>query len=189
MVIGYRNLLILMLAGISLTSCKEEESKPFANPTQINAYFPVSDFLDEKIKESAGVGVTKTIQFNEESEEVRIQPDQETWRKELDFFFQADINKAALATAYSTREEEGLLVHSLKPGEKGTIKEIRVQKNGEQVELIRVETVNDNLFYHSEMSGEIGLDAQENLASYRLSGSQKVWFMAPTQLMVKANLE
>ncbi|MDN3687993.1 hypothetical protein [Cyclobacterium jeungdonense] len=189
MISGYRNSLILMVAGLLLISCKKEESKPFANPTQIDAYFPVSDFLEEKIKKIEGVTVTKIIQFNEESEEVRFKPDQEAWRKELDFFFQADINKAAFATAYSTTEEEGLLVHRLKPGEKGTIKEIRVQKKGELVESIHIITVNDNLFYHSEVSGKIGLDAQEDLATYRLSGNQKVWFMAPTLLKVNAEIE
>lgn len=179
----------MMLAGLLSTSCKNEESKPFANPTQIDTYFPVSDFLEEKIEKCEGVAVTKIIQFNEESEEVRFQPDRQAWRKELDFFFQADINKAAFATAYTTTEEEGVLVHSLKPGEKGSVKEIRVRKKGEQVESIRIITLNDNLFYHSEVSGEIGLDAQENLATYQLSGNQKVWFMAPTLLKVNAEIE
>ncbi|WP_162340962.1 hypothetical protein [Cyclobacterium salsum] len=189
MITGYRNSLLLMLAGILLISCKEEESRPFANPTQIDTYFPVSDFLEEKIKKSEGVAVSKVIQFNEESEEVRFQPDQEAWRKELDFFFQADINKAAFATAYSTKEEEGLLVHRLKPGEKGTIKEIRVQKRRDRVVSIRVETLNDNLFYHSEVSGEIRLDAEENLTGYQLLGNQKVWFISPTRLRVTAEIE
>jgi hypothetical protein len=183
-----RPFLIPVLAAFLLFSCKEEAETPFANPTQIDRYFPVSDFLEQKITERAGVAVTKTIRFNDEVEEVSFQPDKEAWRKELDFFFQADINKAALASAYDTSEEEGRLIHKLKPGEKGIVQQILVQKKGNRIEEIRIETTKNNLFYQSQVKGTIVLDDKEDLVGYRLRGSQKVWFMPPTALEVEAKV-
>lgn len=184
----FRRFLILALAAPVLFSCKEDADAPFANPTQIDRYFPVSDFLEEKIAQRAGAAVSKTIRFNEEVEEARFEPDGEAWRKELDFFFQADINKAALATSYETTEEDGRLIHALKPGEKGTVQQILVQKHGERIEAIRIQTVTSNLFYQSEVNGVLFLDDNEDLVEYQLKGNQKVWFMGPTRLEVRASV-
>jgi hypothetical protein len=180
-----------LLAGVCLFlgACKEEEKSPYANPTQIDIYFPLIKFLEEKTSALAGGEVSKTIAVNQESEEIIFKLSAEDWREELDVFFQADINKSALATAYRTSEEEGELVHTLKPGEKGTIKEIRVSKIADKVAAINVVSVRNNLFYHSEVVGKIQMDGQqENIASYSLSGRQKVWFLPETQLEVVANI-
>lgn len=169
-------------------ACNSEESVPFSNPTQIDAYFPISDFLERKIENSSGDEVIKTIRFNEEEEQVKFIPDAEAWRKELDFFFQADINKAALASAYETKDEGQTLVHALKPGEKNNIREIKVVKQEGKVSEIGIVAVKDNLFYHSEMYGELAFDENENLSSYSLEGNQKVWFLAGTSLEVLAKV-
>ncbi|SHM60933.1 hypothetical protein SAMN04488057_102320 [Cyclobacterium lianum] len=177
--------LLLIWAGIG---CKEEQSTPFANPTQIDAYFPLADFLEQKIDNSSGRKVVKTIRFNDEEEQVEFTPDQESWRKELDFFFQSDINKAALASSYETREEGGVLIHSLKPGEKNNIQEIRVSKQEGRVDEIAVIALKDNLFYRSQVQGTLGFDANEQLISYSLEGNQKVWFLDATDLQVQATV-
>lgn len=170
--------------------CREEEKEPYANPTQIDLYFPLIEFLEEKTEVLDGGEVSKTIAVNEESEEIIINLSAEDWREELDVFFQADINKSALATAYHTTETDDELVHTLKPGEKGTVKEIRVFKVADKVASIEVVAVRNNLFYHSEVAGRIQMDEQqEDLSSYSLSGRQKVWFLPETQLEVKANIK
>ena len=180
------------LAGscILFGACKEEEKTPYANPTQIDLYFPLIEFLEEKTSALAGEEVSKTIAVNQEREEIIFKPSLEDWREELDVFFQADINKSALATAYLTSEEEDELVHTLKPGEKGTIKKIRVLKVADKVAAINIFSVRNNLFYRSEVVGKIEMDGkQENIAAYSLSGRQKVWFLPETQLEVVANIK
>ncbi|MBD3629177.1 hypothetical protein [Cyclobacterium sp.] len=178
----------VFVAICSGVSCNKEEQVPFSNPTQIDAYFPLTDFLEQKIENSSGDEVIKTIRFNEEEERVKFIPDTATWRKELDFFFQADINKAALASAYLTKEEGQMLIHSLKPGEKNNIREIKVVKKGGKVSEIGVVAIKDNLFYYSEVYGELAFDENENLSSYSMEGIQKVWFLAGTSLEVQADI-
>ncbi len=170
-----------------MVSCSDEEKVVFANPTQIEAYFPLSDFLEENIEKLGAAEVHKEIRFNDETESVKFVLDSLTWRQELDFFFQADINKAALAASYETEETQGLLIHRLKPGEKGDIKRIEVKKqSGKVVEIIILSVVN-NLFYKSTVEGKIAIE-DESIDSYSLSGDQKVWFLPGTKLKVVAEL-
>jgi hypothetical protein len=170
-----------------LISCNEEEKVVFANPTQITAYFPLSDFLEENIEKLGDVEVHKEIRFNDETESVEFVMDSLTWRQELDFFFQADINKAALAASYDTEETQDFLIHRLKPSEKGDIKRIEVKKrSGKVVEILIIFAVN-NLFYKSTVEGKITLE-NEAIDSYTLSGNQKVWFLPGTKLKVVGEL-
>ncbi|WP_163380873.1 hypothetical protein [Cyclobacterium sp. SYSU L10401] len=183
---GFLWLMVLAYLGVA---CTEEESVPFSNPTQIDAYFPMADFLEQKIAQSAGADVSKTIRFNDEEERVKFIPDKEAWRKELDFFFQSDINKAALASSYETREEDNLLIHALKPDEKNNIREIKVSKKEGKVREIGIVAIKNNLFYHSEVYGELTFDENEQLSTYSLEGNQKVWFLTGTSLEVQAEIE
>ena len=45
-----QKVLCLFLTLGCLVSCSDEEKVVFANPTQIEAYFPLSDFLEENIE-------------------------------------------------------------------------------------------------------------------------------------------
>ncbi|AKP50480.1 hypothetical protein CA2015_1026 [Cyclobacterium amurskyense] len=179
---------LLMLVGI-LTSCKKEEKGPFANPTQIDKYFPLTQFLQKSIDKVGDAEVVKEVRFNEESEIVDFRMDSLVWRQELDFFFQADINKASLASSYESIEESGLLIHRLKPAEKGTIKEIKVSKQSGKIASITILSVIDNLFYNSTVEGLIKMNDNEEISSYRLSGNQKVWFLSNTKLSVEGKVK
>jgi len=178
----------LLLAGI-LISCEKNEKLGFANPTQIDAYFPLSDFLQESVGKLEFAEVVKEIHFNDDTEIVDFTLDSLAWRQELDFFFQADINKAALASSYETKEEYGLLIHQLKPNEKGDIKMIKVRKQSGKVVAIKILSVISNLFYKSTVEGMIKMDASEEVSSYELSGEQKVWFLPATKLHVEGKVK
>ncbi|AEL24893.1 hypothetical protein [Cyclobacterium marinum] len=182
-----QKVLFLLIALGSLVSCNEEEKVVFANPTQIETYFPISDFLAENIGKLTSAEVRKKIRFNDETESVNFVMDSLTWRQEMDFFFQADINKAALAASYETEETTDLLIHQLKPGEKGDIKRIEVKKqSGKVVEIVILSIIN-NLFYKSTVEGKIIIE-DEQIDAYYLSGDQKVWFLPGTKLQVEAEV-
>jgi hypothetical protein len=186
----YTKIIYLLLGVAIFISCKKEEKLPFANPTQIDLYFPLSDFLNERIADAGPAKrVVKEIRFNDETEEVAITMDNDVWRQELDFFFQADINKASLASSYETTEKPGLLLHQLKPNEKGNIKWIRVRKKYGKVSEIVILSENENLFYRSTVKGLVKMDDQEGISSYSMSGNQKVWFLSPTNLQVDAKVK
>ncbi|MDO6437720.1 hypothetical protein Q4534_09895 [Cyclobacterium sp. 1_MG-2023] len=182
-----QKVLCLLLVLGCLISCSDDEKVVFANPIQIEAYFPLSDFLEENIEMLGSAEVRKVIRFNDETESVDFVMDSLTWRQEMVFFFQADINKAALAASYETEETQGLLIHRLKPGEKGDIKRIEVKKqSGKVVEIVILSVVN-NLFYKSTVEGKITIE-DKGIDSYTLSGDQKVWFLPGTKLQVEAEV-
>lgn len=182
-----QKVICLMLLVVGLVSCENEEEVVFANPTQVEVYFPLSDFLQESIEKVASAKVQKEIRFNDETELVNFVMDSLSWRQELDFFFQADINKAALAASYETTEEQDLLIHQLKPGEKGDIKRIVVKKQSGEVVEVSILSVINNIFYTSTVEGQINID-EEVISSYTLSGEQKVWFLPKTNLQVEAEV-
>jgi len=185
----YAKIIYLLLWVATFISCKKEEKLPFANPTQIEVYFPLSDFLNERIADVGSARVVKEIRFNDDTEEVAITMGNDVWRQELDFFFQADINKASLASSYETTEKPGLLLHQLKPNEKGDIKWIKIRKKSGRVSEILILSENENLFYKSSVEGSIKLDGEERISNYSLSGIQKVWFLSPTNLLVDAKVK
>ncbi|GEO21343.1 hypothetical protein CQA01_18770 [Cyclobacterium qasimii] len=173
----------------TFVSCKKDEKLAIANPTQIDLYFPLSDFLQKSIEKLEFAEVVKEIHFNDDTEIVDFSLDSLTWRQELDFFFQSDINKAALATSYETKEEAGLLIHQLKPNEKGNIKSIKVRKQSGKVVSITILSVISNMFYNSTVEGMITLDDNEEVSSYEMSGDQKVWFLSGTKLHVEGKVK
>ena len=185
---GQKVIYLLLLVAI-LISCKKDEKLAFANPTQIDAYFPLSDFLQESVGKLEFAEVVKEIRFNDDTEIVDFTLDSLAWRQELDFFFQADINKAALASSYETKGEPGLLIHQLKPNEKGVIKLIKVRKQSGKVVAITVLSVISNLFYKSTVEGMIKMDDNEEVSSYELSGDQKVWFLQATKFHVEGKVK
>ncbi|WP_339923084.1 hypothetical protein [uncultured Cyclobacterium sp.] len=185
----YLKVICLLLYVGTLFSCKKDEQLAIANPTQIDLYFPLSDFLQKNIGKLEFAEVVKEIHFNDETEIVDFSLDSLAWRQELDFFFQSDINKAALASAYETKEEPDLLVHQLKPNEKGNIKLIKVKKNAGKVVNITILSEISNMFYQSTVEGLIILDANEEISSYEMSGDQKVWFLPGTNLHVEGKVK
>src|SRR5690606_28717068 len=100
------------------------------------------------------------------------------WRRELDVFVQADINKASLASAYETIKNDTLLLHRLKAGEKSSIQEIRISYQADKISRISFIAQLDNLFYSSDTQGELVLDSASGMiGSYRVKSVQKVWFL------------
>lgn len=109
--------------------------------------------------------------------------DADEWRKELDLFIQADINKNSLAASYTTQETPQLLRHILIPGEKGEIQMMTVHRSEDKISRVDFSFKKENLFYVSEGSGSLKMTADGNrLSSYEVNGYQKVWFL-PANIM------
>lgn len=178
-----------MLSGL-LLSCDRGEKQPLANPTQINKYFPLKDFVEEQIQELEGAKVNKTAAVNGEKTASSVSLDAEDWRKELDAFIQADINKTALSLSYETAEDNDRLVHSLKPGEKGVVQEIIIDfhPGSPEVSSIHFKTATDNLFYSSSSEGNLEINAEGLMENYQVKGHQKVWFLSPNEIEIEGKI-
>ncbi|MBS9523529.1 hypothetical protein KI659_05790 [Litoribacter alkaliphilus] len=173
-----------------LASCGNQVEKPIKNPTQIDTYFPISDFINKQIDGLEGVDLRKDLYVNGDHEQVRQQLTREQWRSELDWFIQADINKASLATAYDIVDENGTTSYRLKPGENSNIEEMTVIYDGDRVDEILVKAFDKNTFYQSETMAKLSTDpVSGNLSTYELETTQKVLLLSPRVLKVKSQVE
>ena len=175
---------VLFIVGL-LISCSEDTGQPMDNPTQIDKYFPLKDFVENQIGLLDGSTVKKTLCIQGKIEETQTRMDAEAWRKELDIFIQSDINKASLAMAYETEEADSVTIHRLKPGEKSSIKEITVLYEDEQVRWINFKAFQDEFFYRTLSEGELVVDKLGRLRSYQVKGTQNVWFLSPNEMVIK----
>jgi hypothetical protein len=180
---------VILLLGL-LISCNQGEEQPMNNPTQIDKYFPLKDFVEKQIKMLDGAKTRKFTSIKGEEETLVREFDAEGWRKELDIFIQADINKSALATAYETEEDKNYQIHRLKAGEKSPIQEIKVTyEEGDQVIQINFISHQENLFYSSGSVGELHVNPDSGkIMSYQVKGTQKVWFLSPNKMEVKGEI-
>lgn len=179
---------VVLIVGLIL-SCSQENGQPMDNPTQIEKYFPLKAFVENQIDLLDGTTVSKSIAIKGKMEETKLRMDAESWRRELDIFIQADINKASLATAYETEERDGLTIYRLKQGEKSAIQEIQVSYEGEQVRQINFKAYQDDFFYKSASEGELIVDTSGRIEAYEVAGIQNVWFLSPNEMLVKGKIQ
>jgi predicted DNA-binding antitoxin AbrB/MazE fold protein len=179
----------IVCVSLALFSCKSREEEPLANPIQIRAYFPISEFVVEQIQLLEGSKIEKELIVNEDLEQTTQRLDSASWRKELDWFIQMDINKASLATAYEVTEENGKTIHRLKEGEKASLKEMVVFREGQAVKEITLIAEESNTFYGSQTNARLTTDPATGVIDhYELESSQKVWFLDPNTLKVKSRV-
>lgn len=161
-----------------------------ANPTQIHKYFPLKDFVEGQIETLGQAKVEKSTVINGEKNVSNVKFGAEDWRKELDVFIQADINKAALSLSYETVEDKGKRVHRLKPGERGVVQEIVVdyRPGTDEVSSIHFKTEKDNFFYTSTSTGNLEINDAGLMENYQVRGYQKVWFLSPNEIAVSGKV-
>lgn len=148
-------------------------------------YFNLIGFLDVEIPKIEGATVTKTSRINGEEKTVDLVYSAEDWKEELLAFYRADINSPSLARAYSTDARYEYLIHTLLPEEKGKVKEIKIKYTRDYPSSITFHSREENLFYSTSTHGEFHLNLATNkLDHYSIETTQKVWFLAPTNLKV-----
>ena len=183
-----RRLVLIITVGL-LTSCDSEEEALLKNPVQIDNYFPISQFINEQIPLLEGRSVHKELVINGENHEVKQVLNERDWREEFDWFIQSDINKASLAQSYQTEEIGDRVRHTLKLGEKGTLQEMEVLYDGEQVKEIIIVSARENTFYRSNASSRLTTGDDGIIKSYQMESTQKVWFLQPNILQVNSEVK
>jgi hypothetical protein len=173
--------LTTIIACRTQTSDKEDFDPP---------YFQLEQFIEEQASKLEGRSLQKEIQIKEIVEKFEIIPSQEEWLKELDFFIQADINRPALAKAYSIIKNESETTYDLKKGEKSKLKSLKIFYN-EREEVERIEFVigSENTFYETETTGWLLMDDESGIIdSFEIDGNQEVVFLDPILMHVKARV-
>lgn len=180
--------LVWTLAVLTLLSCQSEISnrEDFVPP-----YFQLEEFVKKQASQLEGKTLHKEIQIDETKETVHLSPDKENWLQELDFFIQADINRPSLASAYEIAEDSNTLSYTLKKGEKSKLKflEIVLDQQGYPSKII-FKMSGSNTFYESNTDGWLSISADTKLIDqFEVTGRQKVMFLSPILMQVKAKIE
>ncbi len=189
MIKKYKVLWAFLLFTHVLLGCRQEEEKPFSNPTQIEQYFPLKAFIEDKLPEMDGLEVEKSLRLGENEEKSRQVFDQEAWRRELDIFIHADINKASLADAYHTVEDQNSKAHSLKEGEKGEVRLLKIFWGEDKQDLDSIYFVREKstLFYSSFAEGTLVI-YEGQIHNYKVYGEQKVWFLPNNRMYLEGRV-
>jgi hypothetical protein len=158
-------------------------------------YFDVRGLLDAQVKQLAArhPGVTKQVSLRGNAPET-VQVPQVKWADELQIFYQADINKAALRGAYrldSTTEADGRMrrTYTLRSGrDKVPVTQLVVLSAGGQPQEVQATLRQDNALFSGQKALRLTLQ-QGQLRTYGVRGTQKLVFFDTLRYQTQAQVQ
>lgn len=145
-------------------------------------YFDVKGLLNEQIQQLTArrAAVLKRVSLRGGAAETAAVPAVK-WADELQLFFQADINKAALRGAYAvdsaaTADGSGRRRYSRRPGyDTAPVRELLVLSQGAGNTEIRADITQHNALFSARKQLRLRLQAGQ-LVAYGVTGTQKLVF-------------
>lgn len=185
----------LVLLGL-LAACggPTEDATVRANPANRKpGYFNVKGFLDAQVTRlnQQQPTVEKQVQLRTgRTETTRVA--KTDWSKELQIFYQADINKPALRGAYSTSTVGGRRQYTRKPGTDAPVASLTVNSAATQpqqaAETLAAVVEQDNALFYSEK--KLMLTTRNGqLTEYEVRGVQKLAFFDTVRYSVRTRVD
>lgn len=173
--------LLLMLSSCDQGTQAPDPAAPGA-PRATGPYFDVRGLLDAQIRQLAArhPGAVKEVSLRGGPVET-VRVPQVKWADELQIFYQADINKAALRGAYrldSATEAGGATrrTYTARPGHPNvSVTHLSVLSAGGQPQEVEATLKQDNTLFSGQKQLRLTLQNGQ-LRSYDVSGSQKLIF-------------
>ncbi|QDA60181.1 hypothetical protein [Hymenobacter jejuensis] len=163
--------------GLLITACgSDEQAQPQQTAAHSTQYFDVKGFLDAQAQllNRQNPAVEKKVNLRDGKLETTRVPHVD-WTKELQIFYQADINKPALRGAYAIESAptNGQRAYVRKPGIENTVENLTVTADGDQVRELTARLVQNNPLFYSEK--KLYLHTTNGvLSDYRVEGLQKL---------------
>ncbi|GGC07899.1 hypothetical protein [Dyadobacter sediminis] len=181
---------MILVLGIFTSGCENRE----AEEKTIHTYFDLKGLIENKIVylNERKPKVTKTIILNgkkEVSSTTKID-----WKKELELFVQADINKPAFKNSYSTiKKSAAELEYVIKNGEDLNVRSLRIKMDTLQKQPYSIQALikSENKIYKSEKYIELTFSNKNNEwqpVSYSVKGYQKLLMMDPKSFDIAAKI-
>jgi hypothetical protein len=176
--------IFLLLGAALLSSCDKDAQAPDpaapGAPRATGPYFDVRGLLDAQIRQLAArhPGATKQVSLRGGPVETVRVPEVK-WADELQIFYQADINKAALRGAYrldSTTEAGGATrrTYTAQPGHPNvSVTRLSVLSTGGQPQEMEATLKQDNTLFSGQKQLRLTLQNGQ-LSAYSVRGSQKL---------------
>ena len=179
-------IIILLLSGCDQPQEKAKEKK---------IYYDLKGFIETQIEflseQKPIVDKVMSVSGKNESRSTR----EVDWKKELELFIQADINKPAYSKSYAVSKPDSLTsVYTLKTEENISVKSVRIQldKNTGNPVLIQALLRSENKLYQSEKNVELHCNSESNqwhLTSYSIKGYQKLATMDRKDFDIQAKVK
>jgi len=179
-------IIILLLSGCDQPQEKAKEKK---------IYYDIKGFIETQIEflseQKPIVDKVMSVSGKNESRSTR----EIDWKKELELFIQADINKPAYSKSYAVSKPDSLTsVYTLKTEENISVKWVRIQldKTTGNPVLIQARLRSENKLYQSEKNVELHCKSESNqwhLTSYSIKGYQKLATMDRKDFDIQAEVK
>jgi hypothetical protein len=178
---GFKRLLLilLLLIGVLVTACQNEEDQK----KDEKFYFDLKSFIENQIvylNDKKPV-VTKTVELG--GKKVSHKSKDIDWKKELELFVQADLNKPSYRLSYIVqRKDSATYEYTLKPNVELPVRYLKIVTDTSLHQPIYVKALfqSTNKIYKSEKTIELACTRKDNLwelTSYAVNGYQKLIFM------------
>lgn len=160
----------LLFISLLLIGCTDSETQ---NSTK--TYFDLAGLINQQVIElNKKQPLTHKNLAIEEKKEV-LNTNKIDWKKELELFLQADLNKQSYQLSYNKEETPQMAVYTLKEGENLPVKSLKIifdeDKSAKHIEAL-LQT--ENYLYQSEKHLLMTLD-KNHLTNYQIEGWQELF--------------
>ncbi|MBJ6143257.1 hypothetical protein [Hymenobacter sp. BT559] len=192
-------LFLFVGASLALGGCGDGPTAPDpaapGAPRPVGPYFDVRGLLDAQVQQLTArhPGVTKHVALRGGAPET-VQVPQVKWADELQIFYQADINKAALRGAYrldSTTEASGATrrTYTAQPGHpNASVTRLSVLSTSGQPQELEATLRQDNVLFSGQKQLHLTLQ-QGQLHTYEVRGTQKLILFDTLRYQTQAQVQ
>jgi len=161
---------------------------------RFSAYFDIKSFVNSQISLLGSKNpIVKKTMFSDGMTEIRSQKNV-NWKKELELFVQADINKPAYGKSYKIFRPDSLTYeYILKPGETLPVQTLKivVDNNSGKPRLIRAVIGSKNKLYESQKYVELRcktIMGEWSIVAYHIKGYQKLAVLDSSKFEIKCSV-
>lgn len=187
---------IIVLIGLMalLVSCSSEGNNQIV---KVDEYYSLLDLLDQQIDllVSENASLEKTLGVGEQVEQISNTPNIEEWKRELELFYYANINKLGLIDAYETEELSNFgggkkLINSAKSSEQ-SVRMIEYNFANDMLESLRILVEEENEVYVFKKEMQMTFTQKYGkpfLKDYSITGTQTMVMKSDLTFSLKAKV-
>lgn len=161
--------LIIGLVAACLIGC----NPPVSDKAGSGSFSQVDDVIQKQFERPPAMLMQKTVSLGEETDQTSMTPDSATWVREIAFLKELNPNQRGYVGAFTKEENERSVRLTLAPNEKGSLKELHIEKEGNDITALYGVIFEDKGIYSHQRKIEVAfIDGM--ITGYKVMGFQKI---------------